>query len=116
MELKKKGIVIEDFYNKPLAKHIFTALQQEKYQAIHLRNLEYLKEIATHGLIPEANTYGLSKLVHFYAATNEIIGIKLLVDNGACNRSAICDEAYDIAVQNDNRKIMKILKERTSLL
>lgn len=110
LELKKKLPNLKAIYSTPLSSEVVSFVQSQTYRAIHSRNMAYLTLIFQINKIDDLDLRGLSKLSQYYAATNELDGMKLLVDHGLCNNQKICADAIQKATFNNNRAILSILK------
>lgn len=110
LELKKKLPNLKAIYSTPLSSEVISIVQSQTYRAIHSRNMAYLTLIFQINKIDDFDPRGLSKLSQYYAATNELDGMKLLVDHGLCSNQKICAEAIQKATFNNNRAILSILK------
>lgn len=110
LELKKKLPNLKAIYSTPLSSEVVSIVQSQTYRAIHSRNMAYLTLIFQINKIDDLDLRGLSKLSQYYAATNELDGMKLLVDHGLCNNQKICADAIQKATFNNNRAILSILK------
>ncbi|DAB38630.1 MAG: hypothetical protein A2552_09975 [Sulfuricurvum sp. RIFOXYD2_FULL_44_160] len=110
LELNKNFPNIKAIYSTPLSSEVISIVQSQTYRTIHSRNMAYLALIFQTKKITDMDLRGLSKLAQYYAATNEIDGMKLLVNYGLCNNQKICTDAIQKAMLNNNRAILSILK------
>lgn len=110
LELKKNLPNLKAIYSTPLASEVISIAQSQTYRTVHSRNMAYLRLIFQTKKISDMDPRGLSKLSQYYAATNEIDGMKLLIDHGLCQYKAICVDAIQKATFNNNRAILSIIK------
>ncbi|MCK9373011.1 MAG: ankyrin repeat domain-containing protein [Sulfuricurvum sp.] len=110
LELKKNIQNLKAIYSTPLSPEVVSIVQSQAYRAIDSRNMTYLTLIFQTKKISDMDPRGLSKLAQYYAATNEIDGMKLLIDHGLCQYKEICVDAIQKATFNNNRAILSIIK------
>lgn len=110
LELKKNLPNLKAIYSAPLPSEVISIVQSQTYRMVHSRNMAYLTLIFQTKKISDMDPRGLSKLAQYYAATNEIDGMKLLVDYGLCKNQKICVDAIQKAKLNNNTEIEKLIK------
>lgn len=110
LELKKKLPNLKAIYSTPLSSEVISIVHSQTYRTIHSRNMAYLAHIFQTKEVSDMDPRGLSKLAQYYAATNEIDGMKLLVDYGLCKNQKICVDAIQKAKLNNNTEIEKLIK------
>lgn len=111
LELKKYFPEIKSIYASPLKQEVLSIIQSESYRIIHKKNMDYLKEILKIKSLNEANENGLLKLAQYFAATNEVDGMKLMIEYGLCNIKDICEDVFQKALLNNNRAIMTLVRK-----
>ncbi len=111
LELTNNNINLQNFYEKPLDKNEKIAITSQSYAIINKRNIEYLNLMNKYKKLNNAGRYGMEKLAQFYAATNEVNGLKLLVSGGLCSNKSICQKLRTIALKNNYRAILYILNK-----
>ncbi|AFV96534.1 MULTISPECIES: hypothetical protein [unclassified Sulfuricurvum] len=107
----EKYMFIKALLKTPLSSQTKAIIQSKTYRAIHENNMKYLSAILDAKSLNDLDQHGLLNLVRYYAATNEIDGMKLLVDHGLCTFSSICEDAMQKARLNNNTVIEKLIKE-----
>lgn len=111
LELKKYFPEIKSIYASPLKQEVLSIIQSESYRIIHKKNMDYLKEIFKIKSLNEANENGLLKLAQYFAATNEVDGMKLMLEYGLCNTKDICEDVFQKALLNNNRAIIALVRK-----
>lgn len=112
LELKKNLPNLKAIYSTPLSSEVISIVQSQTYRMVHSRNMAYLTLIFQTKKISDMDPRGLSKLAQYYAATNEIDGMKLLIDHGICQKySNLCTQAIKAAHMNNFTEIEKLIQE-----
>lgn len=111
LELQKYIPKIKAIYAAPLSQEVLSIIQSSSYRTIHSRNMAYLNIIVEAKKLNLIDERGLLKLTQYFAATNEVDGMKLLVNHGLCSYNSICADAIEKALLNNNRAIVAIIKQ-----
>jgi len=107
----EKYMPIKALLKTPLSSQTKAIIQSKTYRAIHENNMQYLTAILDAKSLNDLDQHGLLKLARYYAATNEVDGMKLLVDHGLCTFSSICENAMQKAKLNNNTEIVLLLNQ-----
>jgi hypothetical protein len=111
LELQKQMPDMKAVYKAPLSVKVKKLVASSSYRKIHKNNMKYLDAILERRKLNELNERNLSYLAQYYAATNEVDGITLLVDHGLCGFHSVCENSIQKASLNDNRVIVLILNQ-----
>lgn len=111
LELKKYFPEIKSIHASPLNQEVLSVIQNESYRIVHAKNMNYLKVIFELKPLDEVDENGLSKLAQYFAATNEVNGMKLMIDHGLCNIKNICEDVFQKALLNNNRAIIALISK-----
>lgn len=106
----EKYMPIKALLKAPLSSQAKAIIQSKTYRAIHENNMKYLTAILDAKSLNDLDQHGLLNLAQYYAATNEIDGMKLLVDHGLCKFSSICEDVIEKAKLNNNAEIEKLIQ------
>lgn len=106
----EKYMSIKSLLKTPLSSQTKAIIQSKTYRAIYENNMKYLSAILDAKSLNDLDQHGLLNLARYYAATNEIDGMKLLVDHGLCKFSSICEDAIQKARLNNNTEIEKLIQ------
>ncbi len=98
-------------YKKKISKDIFKITIKDTYKIIHSKNLQYLEEIFKRNSLKNLNKDSIFDLAKYYALTNEITGLELLIKEGLCSNDNFCSKLNQIAILNNNIAIINILKK-----
>lgn len=110
LELQKQG-PIKGLFKEPLSAEAKAIVQSQSYRVLHKNNMKYLAALLEEKPLDSLDQHSLLKLARYYAASNEVNGMKLLVDHGLCRFSSICEDAIQKARLNNNTEIEKLIKE-----
>jgi hypothetical protein len=111
IELKKYFPEIKSIYVNSLKQDVLSVIQNESYRIVHAKNMNYLKVIFELKSLNEANEDGLLKLAQYFSATNEVHGMKLMINHGLCNIQGICEDVLKKASLNNNRAIIALIRK-----
>lgn len=109
-ELQKHIPNLKKIYSSPLSSEVLSIIKSPSYRVLHQKNLGYLSVIFETKELDELDEFELLKLAQYYAITNEVDGMKLLVDHGLCTFSSICEDAMQKARLNNNTEIEKLIQ------
>lgn len=108
-ELQKHIPNLKKIYSSPLSSEVLSIIKSPSYRVLHQKNVGYLSVIFETKELDELDEFELLKLAQYYAITNEVDGMKLLVDHGLCTFSSICEDAMQKARLNNNTAIVLLL-------
>lgn len=111
LELKKYFSELKLSYSKPLSIQEFNIIKSSSYRNIHSRNMLYLSEIFENNKIENLNTDSLNELAKYFAMSNEVTGLSLLMKQKLCSNYTLCNDLLQIAILNNNRAIIALIKE-----
>lgn len=109
-ELQKHISNLKKIYSSPLSSEVLSIIKSPSYRVLHQKNLGYLTVIFETKELDELDEFELLKLAQYYAITNEVDGMKLLVEHGLCTFSSICEDAIQKARLNNNTEIEKLIQ------
>ncbi|PSM51226.1 hypothetical protein CBLAS_1292 [Campylobacter blaseri] len=99
------------FENK-IPQDIFQITTKDSYRLISDANLKYLKTIFRTKSLQDLNQNIIATLAKYYALTNEISGLELLLKQGLCDNNKLCYKLNQIAILNSNVAVINLLNKR----